>query len=1038
MESLEHSEEPIQDSQHPEPEQAIKACGMVPSLVAPQKHFLDPKWLKAKLAKRTCKLEERRLQVQLPVAVKQEPGIPAVPQHPECTSTHTVTGIENDAFLVCGPSEKPLQTSDLEEFKWDAACKNSAQSPSPSGQPVLLSKDAALEQAPLRETVYRQMTPRAPPQDPRWAVPDRVEIPVGESHFSKFMLSFVTHKPEPLLGLRVVVECRSFKQPTFYLCLTCAEKVSMKHICNHIISDRHRYHYICSKYPDLILDWEDNPTGVAWRVQRHERVSDVQVMKLDLNLYNQVASVPFGAALELLQVSRREQSFLQPFLTPGHRPIILNNWTLPPQKIPETPKQNPDKTGLPKAPIEQAIRHQEFSLHPQQCQTVLGPQQCLTVLGPGQGQTVQTALGPGQDPKLTETDGASPRYSVCMSEKRRLGPGLPQEASRDLEETRRRRVDCRMDTVEHGGAPEERERAAENPDQGEAAEVQAVLAPASPWEPWLNLKGTETDNEKVCRPPLDLQTYIQDPQRTQPLVGLSALVECHSEKQASFFLCMACCILLKTRCIEHVIGPKHRNSYLLKRRPDLFREECTSQDSAKRASYLLEVAKEVEREECGGVGDIQKLSFDSATYTKVKSMPFDKALNLVQTIYKEQKHRDLQTHVSPAAIPVMVKQEKVEHEECSGESIQDPQITGSGQSHDTPQEPVQRQKSSGTEDCPGVENPTGTVAASPQACQSGSGMKTPLIGLQVVIKCVSVDGWPPPIYLCLACSTKLTGNPQSIIKHLNSSQHQYFYIRCRHPNRLEKEKEAGSLTCGMTDLIQFVAKKLEKEEGSGSFQVINLAQNDYERFKLRNYEYCMRTLKSCNGVEARQSCVKPGKGNSDQNAAPRGPGQSPQNSGPQSDASRDGPSTLPPVVSEGHRLAEMRTQERTSVKRRLNCLESPPALATHRPSGHTGRPSLERSLSQPLAPSHPECVLQRASEPWAKTPGAHATTACPRSMSAGKVPQSVSVWGKKCQASLSTQGNPTDDVTTRRLSDFDAPPVKIPRLDYGDLKEERL
>ncbi|XP_035287318.1 uncharacterized protein LOC118234697 isoform X1 [Anguilla anguilla] len=904
LESWEHSEEPVQDPQHPEPEQ-----------VAASKNSALPE--QPVLLSKDTELKQ--------VAVKQEPvEIPAVPQCPE-----TVTVIE-DAVKSSGLSEKPLQTSNHEELQW----------------------------APFCEKVYQEMTPRVPPQDPRRAMPNRVEIPVGESHFSKFLLSLVTHKPEPLVGLGAVVECRSFMQATFYLCLTCAEKVSKNHICNHIISNCHQYRYICSQYPDLVPDWKNNPTGVAWWVQDHERVWDVQVMKLDLNMYNQVASVPFGVALDVLQGTRREQnqSCFRPLVTPGHRPIIVNKWTLSPWEVPKTPQQNPGRTESPRASTEEAISHQE---------TALGPEQ------------VQTVLRPEQDPKLTELDGRSPCYSVCISEKRHQGPGLPQEPSQDPKEVERQSVDTVAETAEHGGASDEPEREPQNPSRARAAEAEAVLAQASRWEPWLNLKGTETDKapvEKACRPTLDLQTYMEDPCRTQPLVGLGALIECRGEKQVSFYLCMACRILLKTRFIEHIIGPKHRNSYLLKRRPDLFREGSTPQDSAKKSSYLLEVAKEVERGEWGGVREIQKVSLDSATYTKVKSMPFDKALTLVQTFYKQQNHSDLQTHVTPTQRPVMVKQEKVESEECSEKSIQDLQITGSdicklkGQSQDAPQESVQHPKSSGTEGSPGVENVINAATASGQEHQSGSGVKSALIGLQRVIKCVNVDGWPPPFYLCQACSTKLTGDQQTIIKHLTSGQHLYFYIISHHPKRLDKEKKAGSLTCGMTNLVQFVAKKLEEEEGSGSFQVINMSKEVHERLKQKNYEYCIKMLQGSNGVEKGQSCSKPGKGNPAQHTAPRLPDQTPQNSGPRSE--RNGPSTCrPPVVSDGHRLAEMRTQERTSGSQRTNHLESSRVLSTHHPSASTGCPSLERGPSQPLTLSHLERVSQRASEPRASTPG---------------------------------------------------------------------
>ncbi|KAJ8273013.1 hypothetical protein GJAV_G00096360 [Gymnothorax javanicus] len=859
----------------------VQPQGMAAKSEAPKKHFQDLERQETELPDRTCKENAMSLQVQ--VRVKQEPVEHLeVLQNPECNA--------DCAVEIPVSSEKPLQTSKHEELR-QASC----------------------------EKVYRQVMPRIPPQDPRRAVSSRVEIPVGESHFSKFMLSLVTHEPVPLVGLGAVVECRSFKQPTFYLCLTCAEKVSKNQICNHIMSDCHQYNYLLLQYPDLVLDWKKNPTEVAWWLQDHERVLDVQVMKLDLSMYNKVASVPCATALDVLQLSGKErsQNRTRPSVSPGLAPIIVNKWTPLPQEIPETPPQHPGKNDSPRDqwrpgesfPIEEAIPHQE------------------AVLIAEPFQTVQTALDPEQD--------TNPSESVCLSDEESEVPAVPLEQSPDLKEADRLGVDSAVEMGKHGGAPQGSEP--QNSGQAEATKAETEPAQASPGEPWPNLKGMAMDKvpvEKSCRTLMDLQTYMEDPHRTQPLVGVSALIECHSEKQTSFYLCMACCLVLKTHIIEHIIGPKHRSSYLMKRRPDIFREWSAPQDSAKRSSYLLEVAKEVEREELGGVKEIQKVPLDSTTYLDVKSAPFDKALNLVQTIYKKQNLGDLQIHVTPAQRPVTVKKEKVEIEESCEESIQDPQISGSGMSR-------------------GVENLTNAATTSREH-QLDSWSKTPLIGLQKVIKCASVERCSPPFYLCQACSTKLTGNLQSIINHLISVQHQYFYIKSCHPKRLEKEEAAGSLTCGLTDLVQFVAKKLEQEEGCGTFQVFTMSKKVYERLKQGNYEYCMKMLNLRNDVEEGQSCKKP---------AARSLGQTTQRS--------DCPSTVhmahpDPLVSGSLCPAELRTQKITIVKTHL---ESSRALAAHHPSDPSSCPSLQSCTNLHLASSYSEYVLPRTSKPRARTPG---------------------------------------------------------------------
>lgn len=40
-------------------------------------------------------------------------------------------------------------------------------------------------------------------------------------------------------GLANILECQAILQPTFFLCLNCAEKVSRENFCHHMTSERH-------------------------------------------------------------------------------------------------------------------------------------------------------------------------------------------------------------------------------------------------------------------------------------------------------------------------------------------------------------------------------------------------------------------------------------------------------------------------------------------------------------------------------------------------------------------------------------------------------------------------------------------------------------------------------------------------------------------------------------------------------------------------------------------------------------------------------
>ncbi|KAI1901721.1 hypothetical protein AGOR_G00037310 [Albula goreensis] len=843
------TEESIQDPQHIDTEQASNTKETAPTSVALHKPFPDPKPKETELCKQNCE-GTKSMQVHA-VPVREKAACSPVILEPPVTEWKSTEIRQAAVEQDMGKVQAVLEESESTE-------ENTA--------------------SMYPEKVCYQMTSRVSLQFTQIDATKRVEIPLGESHLSKFLLPFMTHRPEPLVGLQAVVECRSLKQPTFYFCLTCAKKINKSCICNHIISDQHQYCYIDSQYPDLIPDWQKNPIDVAMRVEAYEKIWDVQVMKLDLKLYEQVASAPFNMALNLLQKIQREQRHHQPLMTRGHRPIYFS----------EKRFQSP---GAPQEPYQELVERQRVS-HGEH--------------GVGNGAAQQEPRTQFEKPHQSK---------VCVGEKRIQGLGAPQEAYQDLKVVERQRVTNREDIIENGRIQQAPMAQSQKADQ---TKVEAELAKVSPWEPWPIKKGTETDRgvvERVNRPSVDLRAYVADPQRNEPVVGLSALIECCSEKQPPLHLCVACSTHLnKTPAIFHIISNKHRLSYLRKRRPDLFMDWNNSQDPAKMSSCLITMAREVEREENGSLGDIQVVSLDSRTYTEVKSMPFDKALNLLQPIYKEQRQSDLQLCMTPEHRLATLKQEKMESEEYPEEPIPDPLNTEAEYGRAGEDKPIR------------------------QEYQLGLGIKTPVIGLRLVIECRSLEGWPPPFYLCQACSVKLT-DEQSINKHLTTLQHLYLYIKSCHSSHLEMEKKAGQLDCGLTDLIQSVAKKIEEEEGSGCFQIMNMSEGVYESLKQGDYGYCIKMLKGCNSVEERQTYSKQTDGNITQETAPSGPGSK----------------TLP--IS--HLPAKIRTQEIAYQCQQPDLLVPLRDVTIRNPSTATGCP-----VPEPFAPHRPD-----QGEPWSRTSG---------------------------------------------------------------------
>ncbi|KAG7457826.1 hypothetical protein MATL_G00231350 [Megalops atlanticus] len=852
---------------------------------------------------KTVTVKQEKVESQMSCEESQESQSAEEPvQDPTDMDTEPVTEVEETVPTLLAPSEQnqDQKRTDTEEV---TATEDIDQSPGPPEKHVPASRGAETKAsengvAACEEVVRWQMSPHISLQCLRNTATKRAAVPVGESHLAKFMLPFLTNKPEPLVGLRAVVECRSFKQPTFYLCLTCAEKINKNHMCNHIISARHQHRYIESQYPKLLPHWEKNPADVAWWVEDRERIWDAQVMKLDLKSYEQVASAPFDTALDKLQAIRREQnqSDLRPLMSPGERPVVVHKWRILHQEAPQKPLQELDRTQSQRVDSsEENIQHR-----------------------------------------------VTPPESVSVNGKRVQSPAPAQKPSLNMKDTETQRVTVEEETAKRGGVCQ---------------------------VPVRESQGTGLTEDRTFRTPLDLRGYVEDPRRSLPVVGLSALIECRSESHPPLYLCLACSTQLsKTLVISHVISRKHHLSYLRAKRPDLYSGWSDSQDSAKMANDLMEMGREAERQEPAMVREIQEVSLDSAAYAEVKSMPFDKALALLHTIQKEQNRNDLRLCLTPEPRRVTVKQETMESQVFPKEPAQDPKGTETQlgtvklerDQWQAAQEPVQHPKSPEREGGVHEEKQPPVEIGSHQECHSGSAAKTPLIGLKMVIECRNVEGRPPARFcLCRACSVKLAGDQQSVSKHVRSPLHQYCYIKSHHSRRLEIEKKAGRLTCGLTDLVQFVAKKLEEEEGSGSVQVINMPEGIYNRLSKRNYEYCMKMLKGCGGVEERQTGSTQGNRSITLHTATKGPGQTLQRSDSGSDNSGDSPvSQGPPVKSSRRPLVNVRNHEEARQRP-----QSPGGVATHNPLPLRGRHSPD-----PLPSHRPDHLSCKTGEPRSRSP----------------------------------------------------------------------
>ncbi|KAA0710350.1 hypothetical protein E1301_Tti012449 [Triplophysa tibetana] len=116
--------------------------------------------------------------------------------------------------------------------------------------------------------------------------------------------------------------------------------------------------------------------------------------------------------------------------------------------------------------------------------------------------------------------------------------------------------------------------------------------------------------------------------------------------------------------------------------------------------------------------------------------------------------------------------------------------------------------------------------------------RKPLIGLQAVIKCQSVDGNPPPCcYLCQLCSLKL--NKKTILSHLTGCQHQRNYIKVLHRQLFSKIIHQCR---NINEILEDVALQLEREDGRGQIKVMRLSSCLISEVLHRDYQWCTKLL----------------------------------------------------------------------------------------------------------------------------------------------------------------------------------------------------
>ncbi|XP_029587008.1 uncharacterized protein LOC115173231 [Salmo trutta] len=539
---------------------------------------------------------------------------------------------------------------------------------------------------------------------------------VGPSHLSKYLKVKGLHNTEPIIGLSSVVECRGISQATFFICVSCAETLSSTHICEHIISTQHQQCYMFSQYSPMRCDWlreQQQPPSpqllrkVASALSQLEVDLDAQVMLLDQMWYNLVQSAPFYEAMYMLQEQNQnalclhtasrhqlcppvgpdpatEQGFDQNHRVKDkltmdqiepHHPLQtadtvagkLTGDQLESGQCIQTADRRPDNQNPDQPQLSQSSERTEMVPEPIRAKTPHNSE-------PIRDQTPQN-IEPIRAQMPKNSDPINSQTPQNTEPKRAWMPQNSSEPHLDQDDT----VIIKQEPVDPKVEPQTQpevdplkdslygHRVQFSPDVQNLAGVCEVEYQGTVLGHSQEVTRIGGATENSLHPTKNLRDYVNN---SLPLVGLSAVIECCSDGQVSFYLCVSCGSKIeKALLISHVLKYRHRQLYLTKRYPWYFLGVVPARGLAEQ-SRLMQIAKEVEEQNHDEPGTLQEVILAPADFDEIKRMLFDKAVSRLQEICREQNQTELLTTVTSKPEPKVVKQEIVECQVVSHQALE--------------------------------------------------------------------------------------------------------------------------------------------------------------------------------------------------------------------------------------------------------------------------------------------------------------------------------------------------------------------------------
>ncbi|XP_031179178.2 uncharacterized protein LOC116067032 isoform X4 [Sander lucioperca] len=287
-----------------------------------------------------------------------------------------------------------------------------------------------------------------------------------------------------------------------------------------------------------------------------------------------------------------------------------------------------------------------------------------------------------------------------------------------------------------------------------------------------------------------IQTYQRDSNRKHPLLGMQHLVECicvgPTEKR--YYLCTLCNLPLAAHMIiKHVLSFDHIFCYFRAWHPSTLLAKESYMDYNTFAPMLLNFAKQTEEIHSTSDTDMKQVSLEAAKFTSVNFACYAQALKALESIRKENDESGLITSVKPgnklvyraASVPSAALSYKLHCQNCSM-SFDHIGHYSSHLSESIHKEMVTKLFGEGADGYfQGWKINLGLYL---EYLKKRSGQNQPVIGVPLVVTCISTQLQEEPIYVCFACEDCF---PQSFLRqHFDSPKHLIHTLLYQNPWRL--------------------------------------------------------------------------------------------------------------------------------------------------------------------------------------------------------------------------------------------------------------